>query len=371
MMKNNLLFLTFILFFSLSASIPQFSAWRFVNQNGEDWSTDTSDISFEAELNPGSGDMQTLDDEGVEIVLEDIGNGTISSFIVFNFANFFNPWQPTNLLRIKIWHIDIINAEEITIPCSLISEAPYPFYGWETEGFGEPFAAEPFVMDNFFYPDWRNLNWGNGVTGLTWGLIDGIPSNELIHNVNGICPNVNEIPFFGSTGYFFTYTVQSIYDNPFVYIYINLEALGYYPGQVGCYIEDSGWTFFPETWDYENPQPLEWEWFYLPDDYGIIEIILPFSTSDKSEIDIIVAFSTASDIPLGNHSGLENIIIEITEETVNITWNAVAWATSYKVFSCETPDGIFTEDISGICNGTSWTAPVANDKKFYQVIAFR
>jgi hypothetical protein len=222
-MKTYLLLILFVLGAVLFAQHnSQFSAWRFVNQNGEDWYTDTSEISFEAELNPGSGDILTLNDNGVEIVLEDIGNGTISSFIVFNFGNFNSPWEPDNLIRIKIEAPEMLlgkdskndNYDEIIVPCSLIFEAPYPFYGWQTEGYGTPFASEPLVIE--FYPWWRNLNWGNGVVGMTRGMNDGVPSNELIHNENGECPMVNEIPFFGETGYFFMYTVHGNTMYPFL-----------------------------------------------------------------------------------------------------------------------------------------------------------
>jgi hypothetical protein len=348
--------------------------WRFVDWNEMDY-TDVSGISFEAELIPGSGDMQTQESIGADILSTDIGLGWPNSFITFDFANFANPWQPDNHIRVRInafaktgEGFEKNSYDERIVLCSFMSEAPAPFYGWNMEGYGEPFAAQPFVVVDWYMPG--QLDWGNGVTGFTHG--DGVPSNELTHNVNGICPNIDEIPFYGTTGYYFTHTFT---DNPNSWLAVNigidLGALGYAPGQVGWYIEGQGWSFIPEIWDYENPQPVEWTIDCYEPFGGSIGFEIPLTQRDKSIVDVLIAFSAGSDIPLGNHSGPENVIIEISEETVNISWDEVAWATSYTVFSCDDSNGIFTENISGIFNGTSWSAPVANDKKFYKVIAIR
>ena len=68
-------------------------------------------------------------------------------------------------------------------------------------------------------------------------------------------------------------------------------------------------------------------------------------------------------------SAPQNILISLSANSVTITWNEVAGATSYKVYCCATPDGDFTEDLSGVFNGTSWTTSVSGTKKFYIVKA--
>jgi hypothetical protein len=65
----------------------------------------------------------------------------------------------------------------------------------------------------------------------------------------------------------------------------------------------------------------------------------------------------------------QNVIISITSVEVTIMWDTAIGATSYKVYSSDTPYGSFTEDFSGIYNETSWIAPISPTKMFYYVIA--
>ena len=64
-----------------------------------------------------------------------------------------------------------------------------------------------------------------------------------------------------------------------------------------------------------------------------------------------------------------NVIITVVTDSVNITWSAVTGASTYKVYSSNNPYTDFTEDISGNLTGTSWTAPLPGNKKFYYVKA--
>ncbi len=65
----------------------------------------------------------------------------------------------------------------------------------------------------------------------------------------------------------------------------------------------------------------------------------------------------------------ENVTITVVDNIVNISWSAVSGAASYKVYSSNDPYDNFTEDTSGNYIGTSWSAPLSNDKKFYFVKA--
>ena len=63
----------------------------------------------------------------------------------------------------------------------------------------------------------------------------------------------------------------------------------------------------------------------------------------------------------------QNIAIAINGTQVQITWDAVTGATSYKIYSSDNPDSGFTEDNSGTFSGESWSATILDLKKFYYV----
>ena len=65
----------------------------------------------------------------------------------------------------------------------------------------------------------------------------------------------------------------------------------------------------------------------------------------------------------------ENAAVSHNGTSVTVTWDAVSGATSYKVYSCDTPYGTFAEDTSGSFDGTSWTAVAAEAMKYYKVTA--
>jgi PKD repeat protein len=66
---------------------------------------------------------------------------------------------------------------------------------------------------------------------------------------------------------------------------------------------------------------------------------------------------------------VENVFIVELAGQVDISWDAVPGATSYKVFSSSDPYGTFVEDTTGTSTGESWTAPISTPKKFYHVKA--
>ncbi len=64
-----------------------------------------------------------------------------------------------------------------------------------------------------------------------------------------------------------------------------------------------------------------------------------------------------------------NVTIEIIGTDVHLSWDAVASATSYMVYSSDDPYTGFVEETTGAFNGTSWSTSVINEKRFYYVTA--
>jgi hypothetical protein len=69
------------------------------------------------------------------------------------------------------------------------------------------------------------------------------------------------------------------------------------------------------------------------------------------------------------HNPPQNVTIEISDTDVLLSWDAVAGANSYKVYSSDDPYIGFVEDTSGVFAGESWSTSILNEKKFYYVIA--
>ncbi len=68
-------------------------------------------------------------------------------------------------------------------------------------------------------------------------------------------------------------------------------------------------------------------------------------------------------------SGPANATIIKTSTGVNITWDAVAGATSYTVYASDNPFGVFSPATGGTYNGTSWSAGATASRMFYYVTA--
>ena len=66
-----------------------------------------------------------------------------------------------------------------------------------------------------------------------------------------------------------------------------------------------------------------------------------------------------------------NVAITLSGTDVMLTWDAVAGATSYKIYFSNEPDGNFEEDLSGVFEQETWTAqlPQSTIKYFYYVTA--
>jgi len=95
-----------------------------------------------------------------------------------------------------------------------------------------------------------------------------------------------------------------------------------------------------------------------------------YDDASRGIIDYIPYTNAAHDTELfGILDAPENLIISIGSGNVNLSWDAVVGATSYKVYSSDDPYGTFTEDTSGTFVDESWSAPVPNGLEFYYVTA--
>jgi len=66
-----------------------------------------------------------------------------------------------------------------------------------------------------------------------------------------------------------------------------------------------------------------------------------------------------------------NVQITITEGNVTVNWDSVTDADYYRVYSCATADGPFTENIEGVFTGNSWTISFNENRRFFQVSAVK
>jgi hypothetical protein len=71
----------------------------------------------------------------------------------------------------------------------------------------------------------------------------------------------------------------------------------------------------------------------------------------------------------GSIDSPENVMLAFGVGTINLSWDSVSGANSYKVFSSDNPYTGFDLDTSGAFTDNSWLAPVSQTKKFYYVLA--
>jgi len=147
-MKRKIIIISLFIFFiaaSLFAQDPYGVYVRFVNSStGTDW-TDISSISFEVELDPSSGDIQSGPSDLCFVNIEDVGAGVPHSFVVFNLANFAVPYTPTSQIRVTIWDGNKITDSGETVYDLVDFKPANGFMGW-TEWFdigGNPLIIEP------------------------------------------------------------------------------------------------------------------------------------------------------------------------------------------------------------------------------------
>ena len=128
-MKKVLVLSLILLAVGLFAQAPYGVVVRFIDGcTGLDY-TDISEIQFEVELEPGSGDIQVGPSALCTVSFADIGAGIPQSFVQFDLANFANPYTQASNIRVSIW--DGISAPSTVIYNKAIHLDPAGgFMGW-------------------------------------------------------------------------------------------------------------------------------------------------------------------------------------------------------------------------------------------------
>ncbi len=118
-------------------------------------------------------------------------------------------------------------------------------------------------------------------------------------------------------------------------------------------------------WDFDNDGTIDsfgqnpnWT-FNSAGSYSVsLAISDGIDTITKTITDYITVFSAP-----------DNLAISIAGNEVQLNWDAVSGAMSYKVYSSDDSYTGFTEDTTGLFGADSWTTSVVNEKKFYYVKA--
>ena len=129
----------------------------------------------------------------------------------------------------------------------------------------------------------------------------------------------------------------------------------------------------PYQWKYNNVAIPGTNPDFIGETTAILTWVAPVSSSYYGTFTCSTGGGVSRNIIVaGQGSGPnppENVVVSINGSNVEITWDAVSGATSYKVYSSDNPLTGFVEDTTGTFNNTSWSAPVPGSKKFYYVTA--
>jgi hypothetical protein len=106
------------------------------------------------------------------------------------------------------------------------------------------------------------------------------------------------------------------------------------------------------------------------DTYRIVYLGFGFEAINSAGLrDVVMQRSLNWLLPPGPPPPPENVTIGVVGNDLTLRWDAVPGATSYLVYSADTPDGSYSEDQSGTLADSSWTTPVTAARKFYYVTA--
>lgn len=94
----------------------------------------------------------------------------------------------------------------------------------------------------------------------------------------------------------------------------------------------------------------------------------------SEEMEFLYTVTGSNDVLTANYfyTGGYGLNLRISNDGSNVilTWDPLFGAAYYQVFSGSDPYGSFLLDETGIFDGTSWTAPMPSNKRFYCIVAF-
>ena len=130
------------------------------------------------------------------------------------------------------------------------------------------------------------------------------------------------------------------------------------------------WVNFINDANIESDHRIFQSWVYpvYTTGLGPNEIPINLPEDDLSIYSHTRLINEAVSILLGGYTPT-NVTISIRGSDLNISWDEVAGATLYKVYSSDDPFTGFVEDVSGTFDGASWNTSVIDEKKFYYVTA--
>jgi large repetitive protein len=92
-------------------------------------------------------------------------------------------------------------------------------------------------------------------------------------------------------------------------------------------------------------------------------IFVDSSDPDTQHITVPVKFSVYE------LTAPQSLTTSVSAGTLTLSWQAVPYATGYKIYSSNDPYGTFVLDTTGTFSGTTWYRAVSDSKKFYRVTA--
>ena len=254
---------------------------------------------------------------------------------------------------------------------------PYEIYRVYTPN-DEPYTNSFILNDKVFVPT-MNSSWDDDAIALYESAMPGYEvlgyydysweSTDAIHCrlreiANREMLYINHIPISGTVSNRANYEINATivpYSGQLVF---NDSLLVYYKVNGGIY------TSVPMTSTGENNYQG-----IIPEQAGGSEIAYYIHAADQSGQSADHPFIGAFDPHIFDVSGQPgvpvNVQIQIYSGNVQLSWDAVTGATSYKVYSSDDPYTGFVEDSSGSFTGESWNTSVINEKKFYYVTAVK
>ncbi|MBC8477928.1 metallophosphoesterase, partial [bacterium] len=102
---------------------------------------------------------------------------------------------------------------------------------------------------------------------------------------------------------------------------------------------------------------------------GTLQQMIQLPGAVECQVAVPLAASSTTEVSvMGMPAGPQNLLLQIYQQQLILTWEAMPGTSGYRVYLAQDPYGPF-QNVSGegIFNGSSWTAPVPPERGFYRV----